>query len=68
MGNEYLLKGNVVNIPYFGCNASSTSISSLRFVGVGRFCVQTDSLCLRVNLILNSLSIPLSSLCLAKIL
>ena len=68
MAKEFILKDNVVIIPSSCCNASWTSISPLRLVSVGRLCAQTGSSCLGLNLILNSLLMPMSSLCLAKIL
>ena len=38
MGEEYLLYGNVVMMPHSCINASSTSRSPLRLVGVGKLC------------------------------
>ena len=36
IGLAYLLKGNVVMMPYFSIGASSTKISSLRLIGARR--------------------------------
>ena len=60
------LYGNVVMMPYPYINASSTSRSSSRLVGVRRLCAYTGSSCLGVSLILNLVFLPTSSRCRAK--
>ena len=60
IGDEYLLYGSVVMMPYSCIRVSSTRRSSFRLVGVGRLCAYTGSSCLGVNLILKSVFMPMS--------
>ena len=66
IGEEYLLYGNVVIIPYSCVSAIFTNKSSFKFVAEGKLWAETGSSCLGVNFILTSVLIPMSSLCLAK--
>ena len=67
MGLEYLLKGNVVMMPYLCRKASSTRITPLRLIGVGRLWLYAGLLSKRVSCTLNSVLIPMSKRCCAKI-
>ena len=68
IGEEYLLYGSVVMIPYSCTRASSTSRSTFKLVGVGKLCAYTGSSCLGGNLILKSVLIPMSKRWRAKIM
>ena len=53
--------GKVVLIPYSCITASSTKMLSLGLVGVGRLWAYTVLSCLGVNLLSNSVFIPIAS-------
>ena len=60
VGLAYLLKGNVVMMPYFCSRDSSTRMSSLRLLGLGRLWPKAGLLFTGVSCTLNSPLIPIS--------
>ena len=68
IGLAYSLKRNVVVTPYLCSRDSSTTISSLRLIGAGRLWLYANLLSKGVSCTLNSVLVPMSKRCRAKML
>ena len=66
IGLVYLLKGKVVMIPYLCSRANSTRMSFLRLIGAGRLWIKAGLISKGVSCTLNSVLIPMSKRCRAK--
>ena len=67
IGLAYFENGRVVMMPYLCNMASSTKMSSFRFIGAGRLWLQAGESSSGVNFTLNSSFMPMSNLCRANI-